>query len=69
MSKIRVHSKRSEFYRAGMKFGDQPVELDTNELKKGQLKQLEDEPMLVVEHLGEDEKPKGQGTAGKQAEK
>lgn len=74
--KIRVHSKRNTFYRAGMKFGDTPVELDTDELEKGALAQLEAEPMLVVERLGESPKAGNQGggkSAGqsgtKQAEK
>lgn len=69
MSKIRVHSKRPGFRRAGMEFGAEPRELDTANLKAGQLKQLEDEPMLVVEHVGEDTSKggKGGGAAGKPA--
>jgi hypothetical protein len=54
VSKIRVHSKRAGFRRAGIAFGAEPVTLDTAELKAGQLDALRAEPMLVVEELGEE---------------
>lgn len=69
MSKIRVHSKRPGFRRAGIEFGAEPVELDTAKLTKAKREQIEAEPMLVVEQLPEDTSSatgKG-GAAGKSA--
>jgi hypothetical protein len=62
--KIRVHSKRDSFRRAGFAFGRNPVELTAEDLGKNQkereerLEMLRNEPMLVVEEVAED---KGQG--------
>ena len=45
---IVVVAKRAEFYRAGRRFGHEPVQIALSELTEEQLEVLKDEPMLVV---------------------
>lgn len=73
MSTIRVHAKRPGFRRAGLEFGHEPRELDVDALTAEQLRQIHDEPMLVVEEMAEPSKGgsgKSQGgkAGGKQGE-
>lgn len=56
--KLTIHTAHGKpFYRCGLRFGKEPVTIDTADLKlsKADVKRLFDEPMLVVEEL--EEKP------------
>lgn len=64
--KIRVHSRKDGFRRAGLVFGRQPVTLDAAELGEERLTALEAEPMLVVERL---EEPDSEPEKGKNKDK
>ena len=69
--KIRVHSKRSGFRRAGFTFGRQSVELTDEDLgktaaeRRQRLSMLRDEPMLVVEDLAEEDAKQDAEAGGK----
>ena len=45
---IRVIAKRDSFWRAGINFGGEPVDLVLSDLKDEQVKMIHDEPMLIV---------------------
>ena len=64
---IKVTAKTDRFRRAGFSFTREPVELDTEDLSKEQLKALKAESMLVIEEVKEPKEPKNPaGTGGKQ---
>lgn len=58
MLKVKVSSRPESFRRAGMDFTREPREVDVDEKT---LSILQDEPLLVVEVLGEADEPKGNG--------
>lgn len=48
---LRIKAKTRSFRRAGLTFGEQPVDVPLSELSKEQRAALKAEPMLVVEDI------------------
>ena len=62
--KLTIHTAHGKtFYRCGLRFGKEPVTIDTADLKlsKADVKRLIDEPMLVVEEPKEEEPKEEKG--------
>ncbi len=55
---IKVTAKTDRFRRAGFSFTREPVELNTDDLSKEQLKMLKAESMLVIEEVSSKDKDK-----------
>ncbi|GAB6100431.1 hypothetical protein JCM16358_23100 [Halanaerocella petrolearia] len=58
---IRITSKKEGFRRCGVAHSSKPQEYPGDKFSKEELKQLESEPMLVVEKLEKKKKSKGKG--------
>lgn len=48
---LRIKAKAKSFRRAGLAFGEQPIDVPLSELSKDQRAALKAEPMLVVEDI------------------